>query len=38
MDWFRSSFFTFSDARARPRFLIRTWGAVSGKNEDWQNP
>ena len=30
--------FSFSDARARLNFSMRTWGAVSGRNEDWTNP
>ena len=30
LDWFPSSF-SLSDARARPRFSTRTWGAASGK-------
>ena len=38
LDWFPLRHFLFSDARARLRFSTRTWGAVSGKNEDWQNP
>ena len=36
IDWFPYSF-PFSNARARLRFSIRTWGAVRGKHKDWQN-
>ena len=31
-------YFPFSDASARPHFSIRSWGTVSGKSEDWENP